>query len=162
MLIFHLYVQFEFHNNSIIQGFIFDVLNHKRNHVELYGTKGSIIVPDPNMFGGPVTTSMELGSEWIEHSVENKPLGKTNILNKTVRSNEAPKQSNYRGIGLSEMVNAIENNIEQRCNGELALHVLDIIECAMIAAENSTEVNMRSICKKPAPFKDEEIQKLLK
>ena len=41
------------------------------------------------MFGGPVTTSMELGSEWIEHSVENKPLGKTNILNKTVRSNEA-------------------------------------------------------------------------
>ena len=153
----------EFHNNSIIQGFIsFDVLNHKRNHVELYGTKGSIIVPDPNMFGGPVITSMELGSEWIEHSVENKPLGKTNILNKTVRSNEAPKQSNYRGIGLSEMVNAIENNIEQRCNGELALHVLDIIESAMIAAENSTEVNMRSTCKKPAPFKDEEIQKLLK
>ena len=153
----------EFHNNSIIQGFIsFDVLNHKRNHVELYGTKGSIIVPDPNMFGGPVLVSKELGSEWLEHSVEDKPLGKTNILNKTVRSNEAPKQSNYRGIGLSEMVYAIENEVEQRCNGDLALHVLDIIECAMIASENKTEVNMRSTCVKPTPFKDEEINKLLK
>ena len=153
----------EFHNNTIIQGFIsFDVLNHNRNHVELYGTNGSIVIPDPNMFGGPVITSRELGSDWLEHSVESKPLGKTNILNKTVRSNEAPKQSNYRGIGLSEMVDAIENKREQRCNGELALHVLDIIESTMIAAKNKTEVNMRSSCNKPSPLKDGEIQKLLK
>ena len=153
----------EFYNNSIIQGFIsFDVLNHKRNHVELYGTKGSIIVPDPNMFGGPVLTSKELGSDWIEHSVETKPLGKTNIFNKTVRSNEAPQQSNYRGIGLSEMVYAIENNTKQRCNGELALHVLDIIESTMISAENKTEVNMKSTCSQPKPLNDEEIKKLLK
>tara|TARA_Y100001935_G_scaffold133360_1_gene110413 strand:- start:1370 stop:2410 length:1041 start_codon:yes stop_codon:yes gene_type:complete len=153
----------EFYNNSIIQGFIsFDVLNHQRNHVELYGTKGSIIVPDPNMFGGPVITSKELGSDWIEHSVETKPLGKTNILNKTVRSNEAPQQSNYRGIGLSEMVYAIENKTKQRCNGELALHVLDIIESTMISAENKIEVNMRSTCSKPNPLNDDEIKKLLK
>ena len=153
----------EFHNNSIIQGFIsFDVLNHQRNHVELYGTKGSIIVPDPNMFGGPVITSKELGSDWLEHSVETKPLGKTNILNKTVRSNEAPRQSNYRGIGLSEMVYSIENNVEQRCNGELALHVLDIIESAMIAAESKEEVSLRSTCKRPNCFEDKEIKKLLK
>ena len=46
----------EFHNKAMIQGFIsFDVLNHKRNHMELYGTNGSIVVPDPNMFGGPVS-----------------------------------------------------------------------------------------------------------
>ena len=30
------------------------------------------------------------------------------------------------------MIDAIENNRKHRCNGELALHVLDIIECAMI------------------------------
>ena len=60
------------------------------------------------------------------------------------------------------MVYAIENEVEQRCNGDLALHVLDIIECAMIASENKTEVNMRSTCVKPIPFKDEEINKLLK
>ena len=47
-----------------------------RNHIELYGSHGSIIVPDPNMFGGPVITSKELGSTWIKHSVEDKPLVK--------------------------------------------------------------------------------------
>ena len=75
---------------------------------------------------------------------------------------EASKQSNYRGIGLSEMVDAIENKREQGCNGELALHVLDIIESTMIAAKNKTEVNMRSSCHKPSPLKDGEIQILLK
>ena len=101
----------EFQNQAIIQGFIsFDVLNHKRNHMELYGTKGSIVVPDPNMFGGPVSISGEFGSEWKDLSVEDKPLGKTNIVNHSGRSNEAPEQANYRGIGLAEMIDAIENN----------------------------------------------------
>ena len=56
----------EFHNGSIVQGFIsFDVQNHMRNHVELYGSNGSIIVPDPNMFGGPVITSKGVRIRWI-------------------------------------------------------------------------------------------------
>ncbi len=153
----------EFLNNAVIQGFIsFDVQNHMRNHIEIYGSHGSMIVPDPNMFGGPVIVSKELGSDWIEHSVESKPLGKTNITNQSVRSNEAPKQSNYRGIGLSEMIYSIENNKEHRCNGELALHVLDIIECAKISSENKEEVSMRSTCKRPNSFQDQEIKKLLK
>ena len=73
----------EFYNDAIIQGFIsFDVENHGRNHMELYGTKGSIIVPDPNMFGGPVIILKgKLGSEWNKYSVEDKYLGKTNIIN---------------------------------------------------------------------------------
>ena len=60
------------------------------------------------------------------------------------------------------MVYAIENNTKQRCNGELALHVLDIIESTMISAENKTEVNMKSTCSQPKPLNDEEIKKLLK
>tara|TARA_B100002051_G_C16674099_1_gene606144 strand:+ start:263 stop:1411 length:1149 start_codon:yes stop_codon:yes gene_type:complete len=153
----------EFENNALIQGFIsFDVQNHLRNHIELYGTHGSIIVPDPNMFGGPVTISKELGSKWVDHSVEDKPLGKTNIINHSGRSNEAPKQSNYRGIGLSEMIDSIENKRKHRCNGELALHVLDIIECAIISAKNKEEIKLRSKCDKPVPFLDKDIKKLLK
>ena len=51
----------EFVNEAIVQGFIsFDVQNHARNHMELYGTKGSLVVPDPNMFGGPVNFHMSL------------------------------------------------------------------------------------------------------
>ena len=153
----------EFQNQAIIQGFIsFDVLNHRRNHMELYGSKGSIVVPDPNMFGGPVSVSGEFGSEWEDISVEDKPLGKTNIVNHSGRSNEASEQANYRGIGLAEMIDAIENNRKHRCNGELALHVLDIIESAMISSETKKEVNLRSTCKRPKSFDDQEIRKLLK
>ena len=153
----------EFQNKAIIQGFIsFDVLNHKRNHMELYGTKGSIVVPDPNMFGGPLLLSHKLGSKWKEYSVESKYLGKTNIINHSGRSNEAPKQSNYRGVGLSEMIYSIENNRKHRCNGEIALHVLDIIESIIIASETKNEVQLRSTCYQPEPFSEDEIKLLLK
>ncbi len=153
----------EFANEAIIQGFIsFDVQNHARNHMELYGTKGSLVVPDPNMFGGPVLLSRELGSEWQEFSVEDKYLGKTNIINHSGRSNEAPKQSNYRGVGLSEMIYSIENNIQHRCNGNLALHVLDIIESTIIASETKKEVSLRSTCDQPKPLLEEQIKLLIK
>ena len=153
----------EFMNGAIVQGFIsFDVENHLRNHMELYGTKGSIIVPDPNMFGGPVKVSYKLGSDWEDLSVENMPLGKTNIINHSGRSNEAPKQSNYRGIGLSEMIYAIENKLKHKCNGELALHVLDMIESTMIAAEEKKEIELRSTCEQPKAFSEEKVKLLLK
>ena len=153
----------EFHNETIIQGFIsFDVENHGRNHMELYGTNGSIIVPDPNMFGGPVIISKELGSEWNEYSVEDKYLGKTNIINSSGRSNEAPKQANYRGVGLAEMIYSIENNLKHRCNGELALHVLELIESTIKSAETSTEVGLETICKKPTPFTEDQIKIIMK
>ena len=153
----------EFANEAIVQGFIsFDVQNHARNHMELYGTKGSLVVPDPNMFGGPVLLSRELGSEWQEFSVEDKYLGKTNIINHSGRSNEAPKQSNYRGVGLSEMIYSIENNIQHRCNGNLALHVLDIIESTIIASETKKEVSLRSTCEQPKPLSEDQIKLLIK
>ena len=153
----------EFENEAIVQGFIsFDVQNHARNHMELYGTKGSLVVPDPNMFGGPVLLSRELGSEWQEISVEDKYLGKTNIVNHSGRSNETPKQSNYRGVGLSEMIYSIENKKHHRCNGNLALHVLDIIESTILASETKKEVNLRSTCNQPIPLTEEEVKLLLK
>ena len=152
----------EFDNNTIVQGFIsFDVENHGRNHMELYGTSGSIIIPDPNMFGGPVLISKELGSEWKEYSVENKYLGKTNIINHSGRSNETPKQSNYRGVGLADMIFSIEKNTKHRCNGELALHVLDIIESTIKAAEIGKQVDLRTTCKKPEPFTEDQIKLIL-
>lgn len=153
----------EFYSGAIIQSFLsFDVINHKRNHMELYGTKGSIIVPDPNMFGGPVYVSFTEGGEWQENSVEEMRLGKTNIISQSVRSNEKPTNANYRGVGLSEMIYCIENNEQHRCNGDLALHVLDIIECVMKSAISNEQVNLRTACKQPRFFQENEIAQLMK
>ena len=153
----------EFKNNSLIQMTLsFDVKDHKRNHIELYGNKGSIIVPDPNMFGGSVYTCLELGGKWTEHKTDNLELGKINIKTQSSRANESPTNANYRGAGLSEMAYSIEKNKLHLCNGELSLHVLDIIRSIMRAAESGKTEVINTSCKKPDSFTQEEIKKLLK
>ena len=70
-----------FENECVVQITLsFDVVTHQRNHIELYGNKGSIIVPDPNMFGGSVFTSVSSSGEWVEHKTDTMPLGKICLL----------------------------------------------------------------------------------
>ena len=153
----------EFQNSAVIQVFLsFDVINHQRNHIELYGTKGSMIVPDPNMFGGSVFLISTDSGEWKEHSSSDMLIGKTNIFNKSVRSNEEPEVANYRGVGLSEMIDAIKNNRTNRCNGELSLHVLDMIDSTINAAINGVEQDLRTDCVRPMVFSENEIKQLMK
>jgi predicted dehydrogenase len=153
----------EFENNSLIQMTLsFDVKDHKRNHIELYGDKGSIVVPDPNMFGGSVFTCLELGGEWTEHKTQNLELGKINIKNQSSRANESPTNANYRGAGLSEMAYSIENKSKHMCNGELSLHVLDIIQSIMRSAKSKKTEMLTTKCIIPLRFTQERIKKILK
>ena len=156
-------VSIEFISDAIIQGFIsFDVINHQRNHMEFYGTKGSIIGPDPNMFGGPIFASFTEGGEWKEYSTENMKIGKINIFNQSGRSNESPTNANYRGVGLAEMISCIDSNKKHRCNGELALHVLDMIDSTIRSAKISKPIELSTYCEQPKYFPEEEISELIK
>ncbi len=140
----------------------FDVIAHHRNHIELYGSKGSILVPDPNMFGGSVYTCKKLGGAWKEHRTNKMYLGKINIRQKSLRANEAPINANYRGVGLAEMAYCIQNKKKHRCNGDLSFHVLDIIQSIMIAAKKRKRINIKSSCSIPKKFSSTEIRKILK
>ena len=152
----------QFHNDAIIQVTLsFDVVNHQRNHMELYGNKGSIIVPDPNMFGGSVYISVTEGGKWGEHKTDKMYLGKINITSSSVRSNESPTNANYRSVGLSEMLYSIEKKKKPRCSGELSLHVLDIIESTMRAATTGIPQKIKTKCEKPKRFTEEEVKKIL-
>ena len=153
----------EFENKTLIQMTLsFDVKDHKRNHIELYGDKGSIIVPDPNMFGGSVFTCLELGGKWTEHKTDNLELGKINIKSQSSRANESPTNANYRGAGLSQMAYSIENDKLHLCNGELSLHVLEIIQTIMRAAKTGKTEIISTKCNKPDSLSQEQIKKLLK
>ena len=153
----------EFESNSLIQMTLsFDVKDHKRNHIELYGDKGSIIVPDPNMIGGSVYTCLELGGEWTEHKTQNLELGIINIKNQSSRANESPTNANYRGAGLSEMAYSIENKNRHMCNGELSLHVLDIIQSIMRSAKTQKTELLSTECIIPELFTQDKIKKILK
>ena len=152
-----------FKNKTIIRFTLsFDVIAHHRNHIELYGDKGSILVPDPNMFGGSVYTCKKLGGTWKEHKTNRMLLGKINIREKSLRANEAPMNANYRGVGLAEMAYCIKKKKKHRCNGELSFHVLDIIQSIMRAAKKKERINIKSTCKIPKKFTLSEIKKILK
>ena len=152
-----------FKNNSVIRLTLsFDVIAHQRNHIELYGEKGSMIVPDPNMFGGSVLTCNKLGDNWKEFKTTKMPLGRINIRTQSSRANETPTNANYRGVGLSEMAYSIENKRKHLCNGEISLHVLDIITSVMKAASSGKIQYINTLCVKPKKFSKLDIKKLLK
>ncbi len=152
-----------FENGTIIRLTLsFDVIAHQRNHIELYGDKGSMVVPDPNMFGGSVYICKKLGNPWKEFKTHKMPLGKINIRTQSSRANESPTNANYRGVGLSEMAYSIENKILNKCNGELSLHVLDIIQSTMRACKKNKPQLIKTSCKKPNPFTLTEIKRILR
>ena len=152
-----------FKNDSVIRLTLsFDVIAHQRNHIELYGEKGSMIVPDPNMFGGSVLTCNKLGDNWKEFKTTKMPLGRINIRTQSSRANETPTNANYRGVGLSEMAYSIENKRKHLCSGEISLHVLDIITSIMKAARSGKIQNINTLCTKPKKFSELDIKKLLK
>ncbi|MGO8264265.1 gfo/Idh/MocA family oxidoreductase, partial [Rhizobium ruizarguesonis] len=83
----------------------FYVAGHKHVPLEVYGTEGTLIVPDPNRFGGPVEYLKKGGP------LEDQPV-------------TAPyAYCNYRSLGVAYMAHAIRSNRPHRANGYLAMHV---------------------------------------
>ena len=153
----------EFKNGTIIRLTLsFDVISHLRNHIELYGENGSMVVPDPNMFGGSVLISKKLGSDWKNYKTNKALLGKINIRTQSSRANESPTNANYRGAGLSEMINSIQNKKKHRCSGDLSLHVLNIIDAIHKSASKKKKQKISSYCEKPRYFSKKEINSILK
>ncbi len=152
-----------FKNKTVIRLTLsFDVIAHQRNHIELYGEKGSMIVPDPNMFGGSVFTCKKLGDNWKEFKTTKMHLGKINITTQSSRANEAPTNANYRGAGLSEMAYSIEKKRKHLCNGEISLHVLDIITSIMKASKSGVNQSIKTECVKPKKFTNIDITKIIR
>ena len=141
----------EFYNNSKIQFFCsWDVWNHKHNAIELYGKEGSLILPDPNYFGGNIALSIK-DKDWEIISTDNMLLGIPN------KKDGDKKIANYRGIVLSEMINSINFGKSARCNIDLQLHVLEIMEGILIAAETNKTYSLQSSCLHSELLDEEEI-----
>ncbi|GGP16392.1 Gfo/Idh/MocA family protein [Oceanobacillus neutriphilus] len=129
----HIAGVFEFQNGAI--GTIitsFDVWGTKTPHIEIYGTTGTLIVPDPNAFGGPVSVKRQDYEDFV-----NIPL--------THGFSE-----NSRGLGLLDMVYAILNNRAHRANGQIGYHVLELMHGFHIASNESKYYEVKSTCEKPA------------
>jgi predicted dehydrogenase len=126
-----------FANGAIVQiGMSFDVAGHKHVPLELYGTEQTLIVPDPNFFGGAVETRKRGRDEqWTPVGVD-----------------EPYADGNYRSLGVADMAAAIIENRPHRASGELALHVLEVMEAFEHAARDGRSVEIGTSVERPAPL----------
>lgn len=112
----------------------FDVWGHNLPRIEVYGTAGSLSVPDPNTFGGPVRVRRAGAAEWSE-----VPL--THGYAK-----------NSRGLGVADMACALRSGRAHRASGELAYHVLDVMHAVHDASAAGRHVELSSTCERPTPL----------
>ncbi|SMD18181.1 Gfo/Idh/MocA family protein [Kibdelosporangium aridum] len=101
--------------------------------IEIYGTEGALSVPDPNGFEGIVSVFHPSDPQW------------------TVIQPSAGYLNADRGYGVADMVTAIEHGTPLRASGELAHHVLDIMESLLAASESGKSMDVLSVCDRPAP-----------
>jgi predicted dehydrogenase len=122
----------EFKSGVIVTAVIsFDCQGHSHRPIEIYGTEGSLHVPDPNTFGGPVNLK-RAGGDW-------KELPLTHSYNE-----------NYRSLGCADMASALLSGRPHRANGELAYHVLEVMCAFESSSKQQSPVEIRSLCPRPA------------
>ena len=144
-----------FKNKAKVQLFAsWDVWKHEHTSIELYGLDGSMIIPDPNYFGGSLKIS-EKDSDWESFDTSKMLLGVPNI------EEEGGIVANYRGIGLSDMVNSIKNKNKARCSIDLTLHVLEIMEGILTSADSKSLYMASTTCNQPNYLSDKEIKSLM-
>ncbi len=112
----------------------FDVQASRLRNLEIYGTEGTLAVPDPNTFGGPVQLRRAGDEAWTDI-----PLTHANA-------------AQSRGIGLGDMAIAARSGRAHRAPGALALHVLEVMERAIDASREGRHREIASGCERPAPL----------
>lgn len=123
----------EFESGAVVSiAMSFDVPKHRHSPIEIYGTKGSITVPDPNRFGGEVSVARP-GGEW-----EDIPL------------THGHADGNYRSIGVADMAAGIATGRPHRASGALAFHVLEVMEAFQTSSDEGRRVKIESRVERPA------------
>jgi predicted dehydrogenase len=108
----------------------FDVWAHKLPMIEIFGTEGSLSLPDPNHFGGVVELRRANGQEW-------EPIALTH------------SDQVKRGIGAADMAMAILSGRPHRVSGELAYHVLEAMLAVEEASEQGRHILLQSTVERP-------------
>jgi predicted dehydrogenase len=113
----------------------FDVHAARLPHIEVHGTGGSLSVPDPNGFAGPVELfpAGAGAGEW------------------TALTPSAGYPDAARGYGLADLARGLATDRPHRASAELAQHVLDVMLSLLDAARTGASVPVGSTCERPLP-----------
>ncbi len=139
---------------TVIFGASWDVFRHSNHPIEVHGTEGSLRLPDPDTFGGTVSLS-ERGSDWRDFHSEDELYGARNW------PYAAPDRANYRMLGVADLARALHTGEKPRASGDLALHVLEIMEAILASGESRGSVVVNGTVEQPPLLEEEEAAALL-
>jgi len=111
----------------------FDVWATHLPFIELYGSTGSLSVPDPNYFDGDVRRFTAADDTW------------------TVLPPRAGYADAGRGVGLLDLAEALVEGRPHRAAADVALHVLEVMEAILASAGGGGSVPVQSTCRRPQP-----------
>lgn len=109
----------------------FDVWGANLPRIEVYGSEGTLSVPDPNTFGGPIKLLRSSTRTW-----EEVPLA-------------FGFAENSRGLGVADMAAAIQNGTVHRASGDVAYHVLEVMAAFERASNSGQHVKIESTVARP-------------
>ena len=114
----------------------FDVHRHGHCPIELYGSEGSLKVPDPNTFGGPLEIWTTAADDWREQALC------------------YPYKENTRGIGAADLAYAIlgDGGHRHRSSGELAYHALEVMHAFEKSSYLKETIAIESKPQQPVPL----------
>jgi predicted dehydrogenase len=122
----------EFESGAVVSiAMSFDVPRHRHTPIEIYGDKGSLLVPDPNRFGGEVQVA-KTGGDW-----------------QTVPLTHGHVDGEFRSIGVADMATAVVTDRPHRASGALAFHVLEVMEAFQTSSDEGRRVKIRSRVERP-------------
>ncbi|MGO7592019.1 Gfo/Idh/MocA family protein [Rhizobium leguminosarum] len=139
---------------TVTFGSSWDVFRHSNHPIELHGTEGSLRLPDPDNFGGSVALSSR-GAPWQETDTSGELFG---AINWPIA---APDRANYRMLGLADLARAIIEGRAPRASGNLALHVLEVMEAILRAGETGVAQTIAGIVAQPRELREDEARSLL-
>lgn len=123
----------EFVNGAVVTlAMSFDVPRHRHGPIELYGTDGAMIVPDPNWFDGRIELATA-SDDWREVPIQH-----------------GHAEHNLRIMGVADMAHAIRSGRQHRCNGDLAFHVLEVMEAFQRSSDERRHVDITTRPDRPA------------
>jgi predicted dehydrogenase len=117
------------------------------NHIELYGERGNMIVPDPNEFGGEI--KIKIGERNSAGAKQNWGHGKWIPIDSPYDSFSA----NSRGVGLYDMAQAMRTGRAPRASAALqTLHVLEVLEAVARSEGSAIEITSPFEAQATLPF----------
>jgi predicted dehydrogenase len=116
----------------------FDAMQGSAPNIEIMGSEGALLVNDPNNFTGSLQTR-DTDYDWHDVAISR------------------PYSENSRGVGVADMMLAVDQNRPHRASGELAFHALEVMHGVLTAAQESRFVTIQSQPIQPAPLAENEI-----